>query len=367
VNPARQFGPYEIIDQLGAGGMGEVFRARDSRLNRDVAIKVLPRDFASDADRLRRFEQEARTLAALNHPNVLIVFDTGVYDGAPYLVSELLEGKTLREEIHGVALSVRKASDLALQVAQGLAAAHGKGIIHRDGKPENLFVTTEGRVKILDFGLAKLRIAESRPLGGKARDPHADAGIRTPTKTGLSEAEGNQGSAGASPSQPVDAAASTQVEAVAAASGNESTEPGKVMGTPNYMAPEQVRGDSVDHRADIFAFGCVLYEMVSGQRPFRRDTAITTMAAILNDDAPECKLMAVEVTSAAGEYHEFRAAAPRELFAIAASSCGESSDDYEYAVSVDGERFVVLSQEAGSEPPAALTLVQNWPALARKQ
>ena len=148
---------YRITASVGAGGMGEVFRARDTRLNRDVAVKVLPKDFVADADRLRRFEQEAKTLAALNHPNVLTIHDAGVHDGAPYLVSELLEGKTLREEMNSGTLPVRKATEYALQIAYGLAAAHGKGVIHRDLKPENIFVTKDGRVKILDFGLAKLR------------------------------------------------------------------------------------------------------------------------------------------------------------------------------------------------------------------
>src|SRR6266478_7047470 len=153
---------YRILAPIGAGGMGEVFRAHDTRLNRDVAVKVLPKDFVADADRLRRFEQEAKTLAALNHPNVLTVFDAGVHDGAPYLVSELLEGKTLREEMNGSALPLRKATDYALQIAQGLAAAHGQGVIHRDLKPENIFITNDGRVKILDFGLAKLRAPSPR-------------------------------------------------------------------------------------------------------------------------------------------------------------------------------------------------------------
>src|SRR5437773_6621228 len=158
--PDQILGSYKIVAQIGAGGMGEVFRAHDTRLHRDVAIKVLPKDFVSNADRLRRFEQEAKTLAALNHPNVLTIHDAGVHDGAPYLVSELLEGKTLREVLGSTAttaLPVRKATEYALQIAQGLAAAHGKGIIHRDLKPENIFVTTDGRVKVLDFGLAKLR------------------------------------------------------------------------------------------------------------------------------------------------------------------------------------------------------------------
>src|SRR5262245_38636566 len=224
---------YRITASIGAGGMGEVFRARDTRLNRGVAIKLLPRDCVRDADRLRRFELEARTLAALNHPNILTIHDAGVHDGAPYLVSELLEGRTLREEMNPdrSGLPVRKATDYALQIANGLAAAHGKGVIHRDLKPENIFVTNDGRVKILDFGLAKLR---------------------------------------ENPKSPVDAEALTLTD---------STEPGRVMGTPAYMSPEQVRGEPADHRSDIFAFGCVLYEMLSGTRAFRRDSPVESMNA----------------------------------------------------------------------------------------
>jgi hypothetical protein len=237
-----RLGHYEILSSIGAGGMGEVFRARDTRLNRDVAVKMLPRDFAADGDRLRRFEQEAKTLAALNHPNILTIHDAGVHEGAPYLVSELLEGQTLREVLDSMAnaaLPARRATEYALQIAQGLAAAHGQGIIHRDLKPENIFITKDGRVKILDFGLAKLKT--------------------------------------------VDAEAPTVVLSTV----KDSTEPGKVMGTPNYMAPEQVRGEHVGHRADLFAFGCVLYEMLSGRRPFKRDTSIATMAAILTEEPPD--------------------------------------------------------------------------------
>jgi eukaryotic-like serine/threonine-protein kinase len=244
------FNQYRITASIGAGGMGEVFRARDTRLNRDVAIKVLPKDFAADVDRLRRFEQEAKTLAALNHPNVLTIHDAGVHEGAPYLVSELLEGKTLRDEMNGAALPVRKATEYALQVAQGLAAAHGKGVIHRDLKPENLFVSRDGRVKILDFGLAKLR----------------DPSLSLPSPSPLGEGDGVRGDT-----------ATLRVNA-----DTLTTEPGRVLGTPAYMAPEQVRGESADHRADIFAFGCVVYEMLSGTRVFRRDTAIDTMSAIIN-------------------------------------------------------------------------------------
>ncbi len=237
-----RIGAYEITIPLGAGGMGEVFRARDTRLNRDVAIKVLPKDFAGDADRLRRFEQEAKTLAALNHPNVLTIHDAGVHDHAPYLVSELLEGRTLRDEMKSGALPVRKATEYALQIAHGLAAAHGKGIIHRDLKPENIFVTKDGRVKILDFGLAKLKEPSSQPSSvGRERQNDPAATIHT-------------------------------------------TEPGMVVGTPAYMSPEQVRGEPADHRADIFAFGCVLYEMLSGSRAFRRDTPVASMNAVLSEE-----------------------------------------------------------------------------------
>ena len=208
-NAARhRLGPYELNSPLGAGGMGEVFRARDTRLNRDVAVKVLPKDFVADANRLRRFEQEAKTLAALNHPNVLTIHDAGVHEGAPYLVSELLEGKTLREVLGSTvnaALPVRKATEYALQIAHGLAAAHDKGIVHRDLKPENIFVTKDGRVKFLDFGLGKLRSADAhiRAKGLPSREL-ADVGIRAP-----------------------DAETSTVVQ-----SAVDSTEPGMVPGTP---------------------------------------------------------------------------------------------------------------------------------------
>ncbi len=238
-----RLGPYEIVSPLGAGGMGEVYRARDTRLKREVAIKVLPPAFSRDADRLRRFEQEALATAALNHPNILAVFDIGTTEigadqGSPYVVSELLEGETLRERLRGGAIAVRKTLDYALQIAHGLAAAHEKGIIHRDLKPENLFLTKDGRVKILDFGLAKLTQAES--------------GSQTslPTLT-------------------------------------HATEAGVVMGTAGYMSPEQVRGVAVDARSDIFSFGAILYEMLSGKRAFHGETAADTMSAILREEPPE--------------------------------------------------------------------------------
>jgi eukaryotic-like serine/threonine-protein kinase len=228
-------GDYEVKSLLGAGSMGEVYRACDSRLGRDVAIKVLPFFLSADSDRPRRFEQEARAAAALNHPNILAVFQMGTYDGAPYLVSELLEGETLRESIKRGRLSVRKAIDYGVQIAHGLAAAHEKGITHRDLKPENLFVTKDGRVKILDFGLAKLT------------QPQPSSEHSAPTST-------------------------------------EGTEPGVVLGTVGYMSPEQVRGQPADHRSDIFALGATLYEMLAGKRAFQKPTTAETMSAILNED-----------------------------------------------------------------------------------
>ncbi|MGA2359875.1 MAG: WD40 repeat domain-containing serine/threonine protein kinase [Terriglobales bacterium] len=238
LSPGNKLGPYEIVSLLGAGGMGEVYRARDSRLRREVAIKVLPQALSLDADRMRRFEQEALATAALNHPNILAVFDIGTSEGSPYVVSELLEGETLRERLRSGSIAARKTLDYALQIAHGLAAAHEKGIIHRDLKPENLFVTKDGRVKILDFGLAKLTQA----------DP--GAGTSMPTAT-------------------------------------HGTEAGVVMGTVGYMSPEQVRGMTLDPRSDIFSFGAILYEMLSGKRAFHGDTPADTMSSILKEDPPE--------------------------------------------------------------------------------
>ncbi len=233
-----KLGPYDIQSLLGSGGMGEVYRARDSRLDRVIAIKILPTSYSADTERLQRFVQEARSAAALNHPNILSIFDIGEDRGAPYIVSELLEGQTLRERIRSGPLSSRKAIDYALQVARGLAAAHERGIVHRDLKPENLFLTSDDRVKILDFGLAKLT------------RPETNAGGEEPT---------------------------LQV----------NTEPGQVMGTVGYMSPEQVRGKAADHRSDIFAFGSILYEMLSGQRAFQGETAADTMSAILKEEPAE--------------------------------------------------------------------------------
>jgi serine/threonine protein kinase len=235
-----RLGPYEILSPLGAGGMGEVYRAKDPRLGRDVAIKVLPESFSADRDRLRRFEQEARAAGILNHPNVTAVYDVGTHEGMPYVVQELLEGETLRSVLALGRLSPRKAIDYSQQVAQGLAAAHEKAIVHRDLKPENLFVTREGRVKILDFGLAKLLQPETGAAGT----------TQAPTATAASQ-------------------------------------PGTVLGTLGYMSPEQVRGQPADARSDIFSFGAILYEMLSGERAFRGDSAAETMSAILKEEPPD--------------------------------------------------------------------------------
>src|SRR6266404_5152581 len=234
-----KLGRYEIRSKIGEGGMGEVYRARDEKLNRDVAIKVLPATFSQNADRLRRFEQEAQAVGALNHPNILAVYDVGMHDNAPYVVSELLEGETLRQRIGGSALAPRRAIDYALQIAHGLAAAHERGIVHRDLKPDNIFITKDGRVKILDFGIAK-----------------------------LTQAEGSQSQTDI-PTRRVD------------------TGPGIVIGTVGYMSPEQIRGKGVDHRSDIFSFGAILYEMLSGRRAFYGDSAADTMSAILKEDPPD--------------------------------------------------------------------------------
>ena len=232
-------GQYAIIEKIGEGGMGEVYRARDIKLGRDVAIKVLPPSLLKNTDRLDRFGQEARAAGSLNHPNILVVHHIGAHDGAPYMVTELLEGETLRKRMRGSVLAQRKAIDFSLQIAKGLAAAHEKGIVHRDIKPENIFVTNDSRVKILDFGLAKLTTSIET----------------TPSAT----------------------EAVTQVH----------TDPGTIMGTMGYIAPEQLKGEVVDHRADIFSFGAVLYEMLSGRRAFRGNSIAETINAILHEDPPD--------------------------------------------------------------------------------
>ena len=238
LSAGTKLGPYEILAPIGAGGMGEVYRAKDPRLGREVAIKVLPATFSQDADRLKRFEQEARAAGILNHPNITAVHDIGSANGAPYIVTELLEGETLRERLLAGSLPARKAIDFGVQIAKGLAAAHEKGIVHRDLKPENLFLTKDGRVKILDFGLAKLKAGKD---GGSQTDLQTISG----------------------------------------------TQPGVVLGTMGYMAPEQVRGKAADARSDIFSYGTILYEMLSGQRAFRGESAADTITAILTKEPPD--------------------------------------------------------------------------------
>jgi eukaryotic-like serine/threonine-protein kinase len=234
VSVGRQLGRFEIRGQVGSGGMGDVYRAHDPQLGRDVAIKVLPSAFSTDPDRLRRFEREARAAASLNHPNIVAVHDVGVHDGVPFIVTELLEGETLRQQLNGRPLAPRKAIDYAVQIARGLAAGHDRNVIHRDIKPDNLFITGDGLVKILDFGLAKMT------------DPSSDG---TVTLDGVALAP--------------------------------------LLGTAVYMSPEQARGLRTDHRSDIFSFGVVLYEMLAGYAPFRRSTTPETLSAILHDEPPE--------------------------------------------------------------------------------
>ncbi|PWT89248.1 MAG: hypothetical protein C5B55_11695 [Blastocatellia bacterium] len=240
ISPNTTLAQYTIVSKIGEGGMGEVWRARDPKLGRDVAIKVLPAALSADKDRLARFEQEAQAAGGLNHPNILVIYHIGTHAGAPFIVSELLEGETLRELMAGNSLPQRKAIDYALQLARGLAAAHDKGIVHRDIKPDNVFITDDGRVKILDFGIAKL--------------------------TGTADGNYSQ----------------TEVP-----TRKVNTDPGTVMGTVGYMSPEQLKGKAVDHRSDIFSFGAILYEMLSGKRAFRGDSMAETMSAILREDPPD--------------------------------------------------------------------------------
>jgi serine/threonine protein kinase/Tol biopolymer transport system component len=236
LEPGSRVGQYEIVMQIGAGGMGEVYRAHDPRIRRDVAVKILPRMFVSDPSRIRRFEQEALAAGMLNHPNITIVFEAGTHEDTPFIVTELLEGVTLRDQLR-TRLSLKKAIEYGLQLASGLAAAHAKGIVHRDLKPENVFVLSDGRIKILDFGLAKLHEAD------EGADDHT-------MERGL-------------------------------------TKPGMIVGTAGYMSPEQVRAESVDHRSDIFSLGVILYEMLSGAQPFARNSSVETMNAVLHDDPPQ--------------------------------------------------------------------------------
>ena len=302
--PGTRFDRYEVVDLVGAGAMGEVYRARDTRLGRNVALKVLPAHFSSDPDRLRRFDQEARSAGTLNHPNVVAIFDVGTQDDMPFVVSELLEGETLRQRLERGALPVRKAIEYGVQIARGLAAAHAQGVVHRDHKPENLFVTADGQVKILDFGLAKLVRPESGPMAGR------------------------------------DSLAGTMTEA------------GMIMGTAGYMAPEQVRGEAADQRSDLFALGCVLYEMVAGGRAFQGASPLETLYAILNaDPAPLPVALKGEAPGLAAIVLRCLEKLPGERF--------ESARDLAFALSVlpgAAREAAAPAADSAAAPPAALSV-----------
>jgi hypothetical protein len=302
--PGGRLGAYEIVGLLGAGGMGEVYSATDTRLRRSVALKLLPATHATDPDRLRRFEQEALAAAALSHPNILAVYDIGADEHGTYLVSELLEGHTLRESLLHSALPLRKTLDYAIQIANGLAAAHEKGIVHRDLKPENVFVTRDGRVKILDFGLAKLH---------RTLDPDGQT---------------------------------------SGATISEITDPGVVLGTVGYMSPEQVQARRVDQRSDLFSFGSMLYEMLTGYRAFRRDSAVETMNAILKEDPPELTdtnksmspLLSRIVRRCLEKNPDLRFRSAQDLaFALETLSVGGSSTSLPAIVSARRRRWVPLT------------------------
>src|SRR5246500_826055 len=241
-------GHYRVLEKIGSGGMGEVFRARDERLGRDVALKLIRPASSDNPDHLRRFEQEARAAAALNHPNIVAIYDVGFEGTTPYIVAELLEGKTLRQRLIEGPIPVRQAAEYALQIAQGMSAAHARSIVHRDLKPENLFLTNDDRIKILDFGVAKLQ---------PSAEDHRSVEILTTV-----------------------------------------TKHGAVIGTVAYMSPEQLRGKTVDHRSDIFSFGAILYEMMAGCRAFRGETEVDTMTAVLREEPSGANLDQADIPPA---------------------------------------------------------------------
>jgi serine/threonine-protein kinase len=302
---------YRVLDRIGAGGMGEVYRAHDPRLNREVALKVLPSSFSREPDRLARFEREARAAGALNHPNILAIYDVGSQDGMPYIVSELLDGETLRDRMASGTLTVRKAVDLAAQVAEGLAAAHGKGIVHRDLKPDNVFITRDGHAKILDFGLAKLTQREAASGDGTA----------APTTTMLTEA-------------------------------------GTVVGTVSYMSPEQLLGATLDHRSDVFSFGVVLYEMLSRRRPFDGDSRAQIIASILRDEPAPLSDPGHPVPSALDRVvRQCLEKRPEERF--------ESAHDLAFMLrAVSASMSSAPAMTVGRQPKTALRLIPSVVVLA---
>src|SRR5664279_3320449 len=312
---------YEIVAPLGAGGMGEVYRARDTTLKRDVAIKVLPEYWSRDHERLRRFEQEAQATAVLNHPNIVSIFHVGQYGGSPYIVTELLQGETLRDRLRKGPLRLRELLDYGVELARGLAAAHNAGIIHRDLKPENIWVTKDPRIKILDFGLAKLDPAK---------------------------------------------AVSTDAETV---SLEPQSHPGQVLGTVGYMSPEQVRGQAADARSDIFAVGVILYEMLTGKPAFRKATSAETMTAILNEDPPAVSQLAPSVPPglqrvvnrclAKSPDKRFQHASDLE-FALESLSDSSGSTVSGVHQAVPGKRWVWLAAAAVVAIAIATALVVWW-------
>jgi eukaryotic-like serine/threonine-protein kinase len=304
-----KLGPYEIKSPLGAGGMGEVYRARDARLNRDVAIKVLPPAFARDQERLLRFEREARAAAALNHSNILAIYDIGAQDGSPYIVSELLEGATLRHKLVPGMLPRREATNYATQIVHGLSAAHAKGIVHRDLKPDNIFITKDGVVKILDFGIAKLTQPETS----------LDAGER--------------------------GSSSDEVTL--------ETGAGVVLGTVGYMSPEQIRNAPVNYRSDIFSFGAILFEMFSGKRAFSGSTSADTLSAILRDEPPELS-----------ETQTTMPIAIRRIVRHCLEKDPERRYQSTYDLAFDLEELSGLQYEAPASPPVAAKKRTVWLALA---
>jgi eukaryotic-like serine/threonine-protein kinase len=301
IGAGTKLGHYQVVAAIGAGGMGEVYRARDDRLARDVAIKVLPAKVKDDPERLRRFETEARAAGGLNHPGILSVFDVGTDAATPYLVTELLDGASLRDKLRDGPVSARKAIDYAIQIAQALAAAHDRGIVHRDLKPANLFVTRDGRIKILDFGIAKMA------------DP-ASATVRTIT------------------------------------AGH--TETGAVLGTAGYMAPEQVRGRDADHRADLFALGVVLYEMLTGKAPFAAETPIDRALATINTEPP-----------ALADVPPALALTVQRCLEKSADERFQSARDLAFALGALGSTSVTGSTIAAKMPPLAKPR-PVWPLVA---